>query len=98
MQSVIFTYDGYNGVVYFSGELRNPARDIPRSIFGGVLAVAIIYVLVNIGFVYVLPLGRMAGDPLVAAGAAKEMFGPKGDAVIGSVRFHPWCAGFMRNL
>jgi APA family basic amino acid/polyamine antiporter len=82
MQSVIFTYDGYNGVVYFSGELRNPARDIPRSIFGGVLAVAIIYVLVNVGFLYVLPLGRMAGDPLVAAGAAKEMFGPKGDAVI----------------
>src|SRR3954469_16407424 len=82
MQSVIFTYDGYNGVVYFSGELRNPARDIPRSIFGGVLAVAIIYVLVNVGFLYVLPLSRMAGDPLVAAGAAKEMFGPKGDAVI----------------
>ena len=82
MQSVIFTYDGYNGVVYFSGELKNPARDIPRSIFGGVLAVAVIYLLVNVGFLYVLPLGKMAGDPLVAAAAAKEMFGPKGDAVI----------------
>ena len=82
MQSVIFTYDGYNGVVYFSGELRNPARDIPRSIFGGVLAVAAIYLLVNVGFLYVLPLARMAGDPLVAATAAKEMFGPRGDTVI----------------
>jgi APA family basic amino acid/polyamine antiporter len=82
MQSVVFTYDGYNGVVYFSGELKNPARDIPRSIFGGVLAVAVIYLLVNIGFLYVLPLSRMAGDPLVAATAAKEMFGPRGDAVI----------------
>jgi APA family basic amino acid/polyamine antiporter len=82
MQSVVFTYDGYNGVVYFSGELKNPARDIPRSIFGGVLAVAVIYLLVNIGFLYVLPLSRMAGDPLVAATAAKEMFGPRGDTVI----------------
>ena len=82
MQSVIFTYDGYNGVVYFSGELKNPARDIPRSMFGGVLAVAAIYLLVNIGFLYVLPLSRMAGDPLVAATAAKEMFGPRGDTVI----------------
>jgi len=82
MQSVIFTYDGYNGVVYFSGELKNPARDIPRSIFGGVLAVAIIYLLVNVGFLYVLPLSRMAGDPLVAATAANEMFGPRGDTVI----------------
>jgi APA family basic amino acid/polyamine antiporter len=82
MQSVVFTYDGYNGVVYFSGELKNPARDIPRSIFGGVLAVAVIYLLVNVGFLYVLPLSRMAGDPLVAATAAKEMFGPRGDTVI----------------
>jgi APA family basic amino acid/polyamine antiporter len=82
MQSVVFTYDGYNGVIYFSGELKNPARDIPRSIFGGVLAVAVIYLLVNIGFLYVLPLSRMAGDPLVAATAAKEMFGLKGDTVI----------------
>ena len=70
MQAVIFTYDGYNGIVYFSGELRNPARDIPRSIFGGVVSVAVIYLLVNIGFLYVLLIDRMAGQPLVAATVA----------------------------
>ena len=82
MQAVIFTYDGYNGIVYFSGELRNPARDIPRSIFGGVISVAVIYLLVNIGFLYVLPIDRMAGQPLVAATAANEIFGASGDTVI----------------
>ena len=82
MQAVIFTYDGYNGIVYFSGELRNPARDIPRSMFGGVLSVAVIYLLVNVGFLYVLPLDKMAGQPLVAATAANEIFGARGDAVI----------------
>jgi APA family basic amino acid/polyamine antiporter len=82
MQAVIFTYDGYNGIVYFSGELRNPARDIPRSIFGGVISVAIIYLLVNIGFLYVLPIDKMAGQPLVAATAANEIFGANGDTVI----------------
>jgi APA family basic amino acid/polyamine antiporter len=82
MQAVIFTYDGYNGVIYFSGELTNPGRDIPRSMFGGVLSVAIIYLLVNIGFLYVLPLDKMAGQPLVAATAANEIFGAKGDTVI----------------
>ena len=82
MQAVIFTYDGYNGVIYFSGELKNPGRDIPRSMFGGVLSVAIIYLLVNIGFLYVLPLDKMAGQPLVAATAANEIFGGKGDTVI----------------
>lgn len=82
MQAVIFTYDGYNGVIYFSGELKNPGRDIPRSMFGGVLSVAIIYLLVNIGFLYVLPLDKMAGQPLVAATAANEIFGGKGDTLI----------------
>ncbi len=82
VQAVIFTYDGYNGIVYFSGELRNPARDIPRSMFGGVLSVAVIYLLVNVGFLYVLPLDKMAGQPLVAATAANEIFGGKGDVVI----------------
>lgn len=82
MQAVIFTYDGYNGIAYFAGEVRNPARDIPRSMFGGVLAVAVIYLLVNLGFLYVLPLAKMAGQPLVAATAANEIFGRNGDAVI----------------
>ncbi len=82
MQAVIFTYDGYNGIVYFSGELRDPARDIPRSMFGGVISVAAIYLLVNIGFLYVLSLPRMAGEPLVAAAAAREIFGAGGDTVI----------------
>jgi APA family basic amino acid/polyamine antiporter len=82
MQAVIFTYDGWNGIVYFSGELRNPDRDIPRSMFGGVAAVAAIYLLVNVGFLYVLTIGQMARQPLVAATAANAIFGAKGDAVI----------------
>lgn len=82
MQAVIFTYDGWNGIVYFSGELRNPARDIPRSIFGGVIAVGVIYLLVNIGFLYVLPIDKIAGQPLVAATAADAIFGARGDTVI----------------
>lgn len=82
MQAVIFTYDGYNGIVYFSGELKDPARDIPRSIFGGVALIAVIYLLVNIGFLHVLSLPRIAGEPLVAAAAAREVFGAQGDTVI----------------
>jgi APA family basic amino acid/polyamine antiporter len=82
MQAVIFTYDGWNGIVYFSGELKNPGRDIPRSMFGGVAAVALIYLLVNIGFIYVLTIAEMSGQPLVAATAADKIFGANGDAVI----------------
>lgn len=82
VQAVIFTYDGYYGIIYFSGELRNPGRDIPRVMFGGVFALALIYILVNLAFLYVLTPSRMAGDSLVAATAAREIFGSSGDTVI----------------
>jgi basic amino acid/polyamine antiporter, APA family len=82
MQSVIFTYDGFAGITYFAGEVRNPARDIPRSIFGGVLSVIAIYLLVNIAFLYVLPISAMAGQTLVAGTAAQAIFGARGDSVI----------------
>ncbi|HEY7546165.1 MAG TPA: APC family permease, partial [Blastocatellia bacterium] len=46
LQAVIYTYDGWTGVIYFSEEVRDTARDIPRSLFGGVLAIIGIYMLV----------------------------------------------------
>lgn len=82
MQGVIFTYDGFAGIAYFGGEVKDPARDIPRSIFGGVLSVIVIYLLVNAAFLYVLPMGRMAGDPLVAGAVAGHIFGPRGDTIL----------------
>ena len=81
-QGVIYTYDGWNGLLYFAGEVENPARDIPRSMALGVLAVIVTYLLLNIAFIKVLPLSDMAGEKLVAAAAAKAIFGPKGDTVV----------------
>ena len=85
MQSVIYTYDGWTGVIYFGGEVRDPARDVPRSMFGGVLAVTAIYLLVNLAFLRVLPLGALAGEPLAAGAAARAVLGPQGDTVVRAV-------------
>lgn len=85
LQGVIYTYDGWNGMLYFSGEVKNPGRDIPRAMAGGVLAVIAIYLLLNLAFLHVLPLGRMAGEELVAATAAREIFGANGDRVVRAV-------------
>jgi APA family basic amino acid/polyamine antiporter len=82
MQAVIFTYDGWTAVIYFSEEVRDPGRDIPRAMFGGVALVAVIYLLVNIAYVYVLPLATIAGQPLTAAAAARTVFGARGDVVV----------------
>ena len=82
LQAVIYTYDGWTGPLYFGEETRNPGRGIPRSMLMGVVLVILIYVLVNVAFVRVLGLGRMAGDPFVAASAGKALFGERGDLVI----------------
>jgi APA family basic amino acid/polyamine antiporter len=82
MQAVIFTFDGWSGPAYFAGELRDPGRELPRSIFGGVIAVIIIYLLVNIAFVHVVPIGRLARDPFAAGTAMSVVFGQRGDTVL----------------
>jgi APA family basic amino acid/polyamine antiporter len=81
LQAVIYTYDGWTGVVYFSEEIENPARDIPRALFGGVIAIIAIYLLVNLSLLYVLPISRIAGDGFAAGTAANAIFGRYGDPV-----------------
>jgi APA family basic amino acid/polyamine antiporter len=81
LQSAIYTYDGWNGVVYFSEEVTDPGRDIPRSMFGGVLSVIVIYLLVNLALLYVLGISNMAGQDYAVGAAAKVIFGPHGDTI-----------------
>lgn len=85
LQSVIYTYDGWNGVVYFSEEVSNPGRDIPRSMIGGVLLIILIYLLVNLALLYVLPISEIAGKDFAAGAAAQALFGSHGDAVFRSL-------------
>jgi APA family basic amino acid/polyamine antiporter len=81
-QAVVYTYDGWTGVIYFGEEVSNPGRDIPRSMLGGVLLVLAIYLALNLAFLRVVPIGLMADDPFVAGTAATAVFGPAGDTVI----------------
>jgi basic amino acid/polyamine antiporter, APA family len=84
-QAVIYTYDGWNGVLYFSEELEQPGRQIPRAMFGGLLLIALVYLLVNAAFVYAAPLSSIAGSPLAAATIATTIFGPIGERVVNAV-------------
>ena len=81
IQAAIYTYDGWSGVIYFSEEVKNPGRDIPRSLFGGVLTIAAIYLLVNVALLYVLPMSQIAGKELAAGEAANVIFGGYGDTI-----------------
>jgi APA family basic amino acid/polyamine antiporter len=82
LQGVLYTYDGWYSVIYFGEEVRNPDRDVPRSMIGGVLSVILIYVLVNVALIYVVPLSELAGAELATGAAAQELFGARGDTII----------------
>ena len=82
LQGVVFAYDGWVGVVYFGEEVRDPSREIPRALFGGVVAVMAIYLLVNVAILAVVPLSGIAADPLPAAAAATKVFGGSGGVVV----------------
>jgi APA family basic amino acid/polyamine antiporter len=82
LQGIIYTYDGWTGVIYFSEEVRDAEREIPRALFGGVLSVAALYLLLNVAFLAVLPLPEIAASPLVAASAATAVFGPVGGMLV----------------
>ena len=81
LQAVIYTYDGWSGVIYFSEEVRQPARDIPRALFFGVLTITAIYLLVNLALLYVLPMSQIAGKDLAAGEAANVIFGAYGNTI-----------------
>ncbi|HEY2962414.1 MAG TPA: APC family permease [Pyrinomonadaceae bacterium] len=85
LQSAIYTYDGWSGVIYFSEEVEHPGRDIPRSLFGGVLTITAIYLLVNIALLYVLPISGIAGKEFAAGEAANVIFGRYGDTIFRSL-------------
>jgi basic amino acid/polyamine antiporter, APA family len=81
-QAVIYAYDGWSGPIYFSEELDDPGRQIPRSMFYGLLTIGTIYVLINIAFVVALPTSSLAGSPLAAATVASSLFGERGELLV----------------
>jgi APA family basic amino acid/polyamine antiporter len=83
LQGVMETYAGWNSPVYFSEENVDASRSIPRALFGGLIAVTLVYVLVNAALLYALPQSTIAASKLPAADAAGLLFGAAGSRVIG---------------
>ncbi len=61
MVSALWAYDGWNNVSMVSSEIRNPQRNLPRSLILGTGAVIVTYLLINVAYFYVLDPGQVAG-------------------------------------
>ncbi len=82
LQAVIVTYDGWYSAIYFMEEDRDPARNLPRSAIGGILACIAIFLLVNAALLHVLPMGQLSASQVPAADAAIRIVGSHGGQFI----------------
>jgi APA family basic amino acid/polyamine antiporter len=82
LQSVVITYGGWQSALYFTEEDRDPARNLPRAMIGGVMLVIGLYALVNVALLSVLPVPVLARSTLPAADAAQAIVGGRGSQII----------------
>ena len=89
---VSFAYSGWNAAAYVAGEVVRPERTLPRSLLAGTGVVMLVYVLLNLVFLYAVPSDTLAGlpgagGPVLEVGdaAARQLFGARAAALVTSV-------------
>lgn len=78
----LFAFGGWHMVTYSAGETHEPERTIPRALVLGTLIVTACYVLLNAGYLYVLPLTDVASSTRVAADATSRILGNRAAGAI----------------
>jgi amino acid transporter len=81
---VLWTYDGWADPATMGGEISDPQRNLPRALIAGALCVMLVYLVVNVGFLYALAPAEMAGSKLIATSVAGRiaLLGSHGAAVV----------------
>jgi amino acid transporter len=77
---MLFAYAGFENLGVPAGEFKNPKRDLPLALLIGILAIALIYALVQLGAMSALPDLSQSKTPI--ASAAKELIGPIGAVIV----------------
>jgi basic amino acid/polyamine antiporter, APA family len=75
--AVFWAYDGWVYITWVAGEVKEPRRNVPLAMVLGVLAVGVIYVAMNLTYVYALPLRDIATHETIAHTAAAALFSPR---------------------
>lgn len=82
LTGAFMAYDGWQCISYMGGEVKNPEKNLPRSIILGVASCTVIYVLINMAYTYALPIDEMAQSSLVASDAMEKVLGRKSGTLI----------------
>jgi APA family basic amino acid/polyamine antiporter len=79
---IMFAYSGWNASAYIGSEVRNPKRNLPRSLVLGTGIVIALYLGLNLFYVYAVPAGEMAGVISIGGLAAGNLFGKSFESVL----------------
>ena len=82
---VMYSYSGWNASSYIIGEVKNPERNVPRSLLAGTIIVIVAYVLLNAVFLATTPEMEMRGQLEVGLIAGKHIFGNNGGRIVGAM-------------
>ena len=85
---VSFAYSGWNAAAYIASDIARPQTNLPRALLGGTGLVMLLYLLLNIVFLYAVPPEVMAGPPVVAEvgdAAARALFGTAAGRLISTL-------------
>ena len=80
--ATLFAYDGWINVGAIAGEMKNPGKDLPKAIVGGLSLVMAVYLAINIAYLWVAPASDLAKVTSPAALVATKIFGPIGGKLI----------------
>jgi basic amino acid/polyamine antiporter, APA family len=75
--AVFWAYDGWVYITWVAGEVKEPRRNVPLAMVLGILVVGVIYMAMNLTYVYAMPLNEIAKHETVAHAAAAVLFSPR---------------------
>jgi len=75
--AVFCAYDGWVYITWVAGEVKEPRRNVPLAMVLGILAVGVIYMAMNVTYVYAMPLSEIAKHETIAHAAAATLFSPR---------------------
>jgi basic amino acid/polyamine antiporter, APA family len=78
---IMFAYSGWNASTYIGSEIRDPTKNLPRSLFLGTGVVMLLYICLNIVFVYAVPPEEMKGVISIGGLAMGKLFGPSAETI-----------------
>ena len=80
--ATLFAYDGWINVGAIAGEMKDPGKDLPKAIVGGLSLVMAVYLAINVAYLWVAPASSLANVTSPASLVATKLFGPIGGKLI----------------